>query len=333
MYSVMPRRGVKVEKLREEANVMERLAHKHILKLVGTYTLRRNDLFLLLYPVCVCDLSTFLDDIEDIRADVDSSPEIRQGRVRALGLDLDDIGTIEDLAVLRQPCGKGESILRTKTAVGFLQQVLGCTTEAVAYVHSQDIRHRDLKPKNILLSPGRVYLADFGIARDVRECENSLTCGRAGTPSFIAPEVYEEIDHHMSPADVWALGGVFLNIVAVLYGADLERFDQIMKERDWDKKYGMLPKYLDDLRDKATKAALLDCELPNFNSKHVIGLIDCMLKMEPNKRPSATEVNVKLSELGGLDQIYHLSCCHKNNRIITEVISEFSSWILKVYFG
>ncbi|KAH8684325.1 kinase-like domain-containing protein [Tricladium varicosporioides] len=318
---VMPRRGVKIEKLREEANVMERLAHKHILKLVGTYTLRRNDLFLLLYPACVCDLSKFLDDVEDIRAETDSSPENRQCRVRALGLDLEDIGTIEDLAILRQPSSKGESIPRAKTAVGFLQQVLGCTTEALAYVHSQDIRHRDLKPKNILLSPGRIYLADFGIARDVRECENSLTCKREGTPSFIAPEVYEEMDHHMSPADVWALGGVFLNIVAVLYGADLERYDQVMKERDWDKKYVMLPKYLEDLRDRATKAALLDCELPNFNSKHVIRLIDSMLKMEPNERPSATEVNAKLSELGGLDQVYHLPCCHKNNRIITEVIN------------
>src|SRR4051812_19259307 len=65
--SVKPRRGMTVEQLRQEANAMERLAHKHILKLVGTYTFKRNNLYLLLYPVAVCDLSKLLEDVDEIR--------------------------------------------------------------------------------------------------------------------------------------------------------------------------------------------------------------------------------------------------------------------------
>jgi serine/threonine protein kinase len=308
-----------VEELRKEANAMERLAHKHILKLVGTYTLKRNDLFLLLYPAAVCDLSKFLEDVDDIRSGTYSDREDAFKRLHALGLK--DIGTIEDLAVLRHPVQPASNNPRTATAVGFLQQILGCITEALAYIHEKDIRHRDLKPKNILLSPGRVYLADFGIARDVRESEDSITTGRCGTPSWIAPEVHDQEEHHMSPADVWSLGCIFLNVTTILYGESLEKYDRIMKEKDWTSKYELLPKYLSELRTRATAAALRDHEEPNFYAKHVLGLVDSMLKYKPEERPTALEVNAKLAELGGLDQIYHLSCCHKKNAYVSEIIS------------
>jgi serine/threonine protein kinase len=312
-----------VEKLREEANAMERLAHKHILKLVGTYTLRRSDLYILLYPAAVCDLSRFLEDVDDLRTGSYSDREDAFKRLQALGLK--DIGSIEELAQLGSATQSVTTVSRTTTALGFLQQTLGCITEALAYVHEKDIRHRDLKPKNILLSPGRVYLADFGIARDVRESEDSITSGRCGTPSWIAPEVHDEQDHHMSPADVWSLGCIFLNVITILYGETLEQYDKIMKERDWPKKYELLPRYLLDLRTKATAAALENHDEPTFNPKHLIGLIDDMLRFKPDERPTASAVNQRLSELGGLDQIYHLSCCHKSNIRISQVISEFAS--------
>ncbi|KAF4635533.1 hypothetical protein G7Y89_g2560 [Cudoniella acicularis] len=319
---VLPKKRMPVDKLREEASVMERLDHKHILKLVGTYTLKGNGLFLLLYPAAVCDLSTFLEDVDDLRSGNCADREDTLNRLRALGLN--DVGTIEDLAVIRNAPNPAGTCPRTATAVGFLQQILGCITEAVAWIHKKDIRHRDLKPKNILLSPGRVYLADFGIARDVRECENSLTFRRAGTLSWIAPEVFEEETHHMSSADIWALGSIFLNITTMLYGERLERFEEIMKDRDWpdwEKKYQMLPKYLSELRAKATSAKLRDHQQPDFNVKNIIDLIDNMLEFKAERRPCATEVISRLSELGGLDQIYHLPCCHKSNKEITAVIN------------
>ncbi|KAA8565793.1 hypothetical protein EYC84_009619 [Monilinia fructicola] len=321
---VVPRGGITVEKLREEANAMEELAHKHILKLVGTYTWKRKNLYLLLYPAATCDLSTFLDDIEGIRADTCADRDDAMKRLYALGLK--DIGKIDDLCMLRRPIPHSDCsthIKRTETALGFLQQLMGCITEALAFVHEKGIRHRDLKPKNILLSPGRVYLADFGIARDVKESDNSITCGRCGTASWIAPEVYDGEDHYMSRADVFSLGCIFLNIATVLYGDSIElaTFDQVMKEREWPQKYKMLSDHLNKLRNKAIRAALADEEEPNFDAKNILGLVEKMLLYDSGQRPTVKEVNERLCELGGLDQIYHLSCCHKQNDIMSKSIN------------
>lgn len=324
--SVKPRRGIPMEKLREEAHAMERLAHKHILKLVGTYTVKRNELYILLYPVAVCDLSKFIEDIDEFRSGTSADQE--DTFLRLAGLGLKEVGTIADLAVLRNSSQQPNAVPRTATALGFLQQTLGCITEAVAYVHGQKIRHRDLKPKNILLSPGRVYLADFGIARDVKETEDSITCTRQGTASWLAPEVDDAEDHRMSRADVWSLGFIFLNVAAVLYSQSLEEFEIIMKERDWDRKYELLRTYLIDLRRNATAAALENHEDPSFNAKNLIGLIESMLKYKPEERPTAVQVNERLSELGGLDQIYHLSCCHKKNDYLSKVISELRNLLV-----
>lgn len=309
-----------VEKLREEANAMERLTHRHILKLVGTYTLKKNHLYLLLYPAAVCDLHRFLKDIDDIILDNVPDQDDAFKRLHLLGLE--GVGTIDDLPLLRTPKQTASAYPRTATAAGYLQQTLGCMTEALAFVHKQDIRHGDLNPKNILLSPGRLYLADFGIARDVKEAENSITSHRYGTPFWMAPEVHDEVDHHRSPADIWSLGCIFLKIMTLLYGETLEKYDETMMEHDWKKKYEMLPKYLEMLRSRGLTAGFDHLEAPSFRSKHIVDLIEKMLDYNPDQRPTAVQVNSTLSENGGLDQIYHLSCCHKPNSEITEIISK-----------
>lgn len=300
---------------------MERLAHRHILKLIGTYTYKpRNELYLLLYPVAVCDLSKFLEDIDDLRIGACPDEEDAFKRLHALGLK--HIGAIEDLRLLRAGPLPSTNDPRTATAVGFLQQILGCITEALMYVHDQDVRHRDLKPKNILLSPGRVYLADFGIARDVRDFEDTMTNGRCGTLAWIPKEVQEEDDYRLSKADVWSLGCIFLNIATIIYGQTMEEFDNIMKEEAWNVKLDLLPSYLQDLRKKARAANLENHDEPTFNVKHVMELINSMLDSDPEKRPSVKQVNERLLELGGLDQIYHLPCCHKKNEVLSEAISK-----------
>jgi eukaryotic-like serine/threonine-protein kinase len=81
---------------------------------------------------------------------------------------------------------------------------------ALAYVHGQGLIHRDVKPANVLISnAGRVFLADFGIARLVDSAHVTQAGDVLGTPAFFAPEQVtgEPVG---PPADVYALGLVLL---------------------------------------------------------------------------------------------------------------------------
>ncbi len=63
----------------------------------------------------------------------------------------------------------------------------GC--EALQYVHSQQIVHRDVKPQNMILGDDGVVLVDFGVARALGSEEDQGTIA-VGTPRFMAPEVF-----------------------------------------------------------------------------------------------------------------------------------------------
>jgi serine/threonine protein kinase len=73
-----------------------------------------------------------------------------------------------------------------KQAIEYIRQ--GC--EALEYVHSQQIVHRDVKPHNLILGRDGIILVDFGIARLFEDqTEDEGTIG-IGTPRYMAPEVF-----------------------------------------------------------------------------------------------------------------------------------------------
>ncbi|XP_072557647.1 serine/threonine-protein kinase TAO1 isoform X3 [Paramormyrops kingsleyae] len=76
--------------------------------------------------------------------------------------------------------------------------------QGLAYLHSHNMIHRDIKAGNILLTePGQVKLADFGSA-SIASPANSFV----GTPYWMAPEVILAMDEgqYDGKVDVWSLG-------------------------------------------------------------------------------------------------------------------------------
>jgi serine/threonine protein kinase len=85
--------------------------------------------------------------------------------------------------------------------------------DAVAFIHSNNIVHRDIKPQNIkLASNGMVKLLDFGIAKG--EISHGLTRvgGVIGTPNYLAPEQLSG-QPATSQSDIWALGILFYEML------------------------------------------------------------------------------------------------------------------------
>ena len=85
--------------------------------------------------------------------------------------------------------------------------VLTAVAEAVDAAHAAGIVHRDIKPANVLIDPSsdglRVYLGDFGLARDPQGAMLTLPGQVIGTLDYMAPE-HLEAEGVGTPADIYA---------------------------------------------------------------------------------------------------------------------------------
>ncbi|MBO3681699.1 serine/threonine protein kinase [Streptomyces sp. NEAU-YJ-81] len=102
-----------------------------------------------------------------------------------------------------------ETLLAPQEAARIGRQVLA----ALRAAHAVGIRHRDVKPANVMLRPdGNAVLTDFGIAafqraRDsaVRSASLTATGELIGTPDYLAPERIRGSDDDPA-SDLWSLG-------------------------------------------------------------------------------------------------------------------------------
>jgi polo-like kinase 1 len=84
---------------------------------------------------------------------------------------------------------------------------------ALKYLHSHRIIHRDLKLGNLFLNDKMaIKLGDFGLATKLDfDGEKKRTI--CGTPNYIAPEVLEGRAGHSYEVDIWSLGVIIYTLI------------------------------------------------------------------------------------------------------------------------
>lgn len=90
------------------------------------------------------------------------------------------------------------------------------TAEALLHAHEKGLIHRDVKPKNIMISSeGVAKLADMGLARAISDKEMAeAEAGKAfGTPYYISPEQIRGEIKIGPPADIYSLGATIYHMV------------------------------------------------------------------------------------------------------------------------
>ncbi|GEM_PF-1653654 len=124
-----------------------------------------------------------------------------EGRFAYLVMQLTEGGTLRDQA-------------QQFATLGDVVEGLAPIAEALAYAHGRGVIHRDIKPVNVLIDEhGRPLLADFGLARVLRESlDYTEVEGGAGTPNYMAPEqaLGGAVDRRV---DIYALGIVAYELI------------------------------------------------------------------------------------------------------------------------
>jgi serine/threonine protein kinase len=109
----------------------------------------------------------------------------------------------------------------------------GCLIQALDYIHQEKVRHKDIKPSNILIVNGQVILADFGISKDLIDQQTTATTtGNVGTLMYCAPEVLVDNHPRGRASDVFSMGCVLLEISTVVLDSKgaLQQWVQLREE-------------------------------------------------------------------------------------------------------
>jgi serine/threonine-protein kinase len=113
--------------------------------------------------------------------------------------------TIYDLLSDGRPVSESEAL-----------RVILQSAKALEHAHAQGLIHRDVKPKNLMLTKGGdVKLADMGLAREIGDYATATAeAGRAyGTPYYISPEQIRGEINIDARADIYGLGATFYHMV------------------------------------------------------------------------------------------------------------------------
>jgi len=166
---------------------------------------------------------------------------------------------------------------------------------AVSYVHSINVCHRDLKPKNVLVDPGSglLQVCDFGSAKSLVPNEPSVSY--IATRNYRAPELLYGSTSYGTSIDVWAAACIIAELIigkrALFLGENndgmIQSVAQIIgspKPEDIKAMKGNKP-YTGPYIPPVKLSVVLD----NYNDDQMVDLLSRLFVYSPLKRMTAYE--------------------------------------------
>ena len=175
-------------------------------------------------------------------------------------------------------------------------EILYQIVSGLEHLHAKGVAHRDLNPRNILISfqdgtvPRKIQIADFGFSRRKGRDQSRLhrtvinhgystTIGPFGTHGWIGPEGYTSQKHYGFSVDLFPLGCIFF---FVLSKGKHPFSEKLVSE--WDEEE--LDKIINRIKQQSTP--VLKAEEDNVQA--ALRLIETMLHSDPDQRPTASRV-------------------------------------------
>eukprot|EP00927_Polykrikos_kofoidii_P013847 TRINITY_DN16020_c0_g1_i1.p1 TRINITY_DN16020_c0_g1~~TRINITY_DN16020_c0_g1_i1.p1 ORF type:complete len:944 (+),score=149.84 TRINITY_DN16020_c0_g1_i1:330-3161(+) len=118
------------------------------------------------------------------------------------------------------PNGSLYELLHQKKETLYIREQISIVcqiAEGVAFLHSQSppFVHRDLKSMNVVLDfVLNIKLCDFGLTQSMEKTHISRRDNEAGSPRYMAPELFDCRGKITEKVDVWALGCLALEVLS-----------------------------------------------------------------------------------------------------------------------
>lgn len=146
--------------------------------------------------------------------------------------------------------------------------------QALAHAHKHEVIHRDIKPDNIIVTPGNdIRMLDFGVAKLTKpgpDTQNLTSPGMLlGTMTHMAPELLlnQDFDHHI---DIWSFGIVL--------------FQMLTGKHPFKSPDGDILELLNNIMHND-----LPLEPLEGHPQEMVGLIERLLQKDPQARPNSFE--------------------------------------------
>lgn len=165
---------------------------------------------------------------------------------------------------------------------------MACLANTLAYIHSREIRHKDIKPRNVLVKGEKVYFTDFGSGYMFNDGGNSTTDGVAygHTRAYCAPEVNKNENRNRS-SDVFSLGCVFSEMAA--WGSEISMSDYFKGIRGERNNADTVQYHSSILRIKAWFER--EIRLTQRSKEVYSEVVKRMIRKNPDSRWTAVEVS------------------------------------------
>lgn len=214
------------------------------------------------------------DTFGDVLKEVNALKLLSHGGARNVNAIIDALLVGQSVWMITEYCAGGSVSTLMRPTGGLTEKwiipILREVAEAIHWVHSQGIIHRDIKCANVLITEaGGVQLCDFGVA-GIIETKFDKRSTVTGTLQWMAPELFDSSTSYGIEVDIWAFGSMAYEVASGF------------------------PPNAASLIDVANFGSYLKENCPRLEgdqySSQLKDLIACCLVQNPAQRPSIEQV-------------------------------------------